>query len=99
MLPILHHNPSQEPLSWNGLNKYNINNPYDALIDFGPYLPRELVPEFLEATKDLNEEHGTLIFASIAQHIPSEKLTDLVYLLTCLPWNGAVRIQVLWKSL
>lgn len=75
----------------------DLQSKVDALIDFGPYLPRELVPEFLEATKDLNEEHGTLILASIAQHIPSEKLTDLVYLLTCLPWNGGERLGQILK--
>lgn len=54
MLPVLYHNPSQEPLSWNRLNKYNINNTYpskqlegETIFDFfkkAPFSLRNNIP-------------------------------------------------------
>ena len=54
MLPVLYHNPSQEPLSWNRLNKYKINNTYpskqlegETIFDFfkkAPFSLRNNIP-------------------------------------------------------
>ncbi len=56
-----------------------------ALIQIGPYLPEELIRDYLAISNDIENEESVLVLFAIYQHLPDNSLPDILELLLRLP--------------
>jgi hypothetical protein len=56
-----------------------------SLVQLGPHLPEELLLDYLNISKDIEIEEGTLVFFAVSQHLSPDVLPDLFELLIHIP--------------
>jgi len=65
-----------------------------ALIQIGPYLPKELIRDYLTISNDIENEESVLVLFAIYQHLPDNSLPDILELLLRLPRVDGVEAEI-----
>lgn len=65
-----------------------------ALIQIGPYLPEELLLDYLTISNDIENEESVLVLFAIYQHLPDNSLPNILELLLRLPRVDGVEEEI-----
>jgi hypothetical protein len=65
-----------------------------ALIQIGPYLPNELLLDYLAISNDIEIEEGILVLFAIYRHLPDKSVPDLLELLLRLPRVDTIEEEI-----